>query len=61
MPGIPAEKNLHGYELKCSFDEKVWEFCCLNYGQIFTTLVRFEKDDFVTLFHPWTATPLEAD
>lgn len=48
MLGILAEKKLHGYELKSSFDEKVGEFWSLNYGQIYTTLDRLEKDDFVT-------------
>lgn len=48
MLGILAEKNLHGYELKSSFDEKVGEFWSLNYGQIYTTLDRLEKEDLVT-------------
>jgi DNA-binding PadR family transcriptional regulator len=48
MLGILAEKDLHGYELKTSFDEKVGEFWSLNYGQIYTTLDRLEKDDLVT-------------
>ena len=48
MLGILAEKDLHGYELKSSFDEKVGEFWSLNYGQIYTTLDRLEKDDLVT-------------
>jgi len=48
MLGILAEKDLHGYELKSSFDEKVGEFWSLNYGQIYSTLDRLEKDDLVT-------------
>jgi DNA-binding PadR family transcriptional regulator len=48
MLGILAEKDLHGYELKSSFDEKVGEFWSLNYGQIYTTLDRLEKEDLVT-------------
>ncbi len=48
MLGILAEKDLHGYELKTSFDEKVGEFWSLNYGQIYSTLDRLEKDDLVT-------------
>jgi DNA-binding PadR family transcriptional regulator len=48
MLGILAEKNLHGYELKSSFDEKVGEFWSLNYGQIYSTLDRLEKEDLVT-------------
>ncbi|MEW6288391.1 MAG: PadR family transcriptional regulator [Thermodesulfobacteriota bacterium] len=46
--GILAEGNLHGYDLKSSFDEKVGEFWSLNYGQIYSTLDRLEKDGFVT-------------
>ena len=48
MLGILAEKDLHGYELKSNFDEKVGEFWSLNYGQIYTTLDRLEKDELVT-------------
>jgi len=48
MLGILAQKDLHGYELKSSFDEKVGEFWSLNYGQIYSTLDRLEKDDLVT-------------
>ena len=46
--GILAEKDLHGYELKSNFDEKVGEFWSLNYGQIYSTLDRLEKEDLVT-------------
>ncbi len=46
--GILAEKDLHGYELKSSFDEKVGEFWSLNYGQIYSTLDRLEKEELVT-------------
>jgi DNA-binding PadR family transcriptional regulator len=46
--GILAEKDLHGYELKSSFDEKVGDFWSLNYGQIYSTLDRLEKEDLVT-------------
>jgi len=45
--GILAEKDLHGYELKTSFDAKVGEFWSLNYGQIYSTLDRLEKEDLV--------------
>lgn len=47
MLGILAEKDLHGYELKSSFDEKVGDFWSLNYGQIYSTLDRLEKEDLV--------------
>ena len=46
--GILAEGDLHGYELKSSFDEKVGEFWSLNYGQIYSTLDRLEKEELVT-------------
>ncbi len=48
MLGILAEKDLHGYELKSNFDEKIGEFWSLNYGQIYSTLDRLEKEDLVT-------------
>ena len=46
--GILAERDLHGYDLKSSFDEKVGDFWSLNYGQIYSTLDRLEKDGLVT-------------
>lgn len=46
--GILAEGDLHGYDLKASFDEKVGEFWSLNYGQIYSTLDRLEKEELVT-------------
>ncbi len=46
--GILAEKDLHGYDLKARFDVKVGEFWSLNYGQIYTTLDRLEKQGLVT-------------
>lgn len=45
--GILKEKPRHGYELKSLFDEKVGEFWSLNYGQIYTTLDRLEKEGLV--------------
>ncbi len=45
---ILAERDLHGYELKSSFDHKVGEFWSLNYGQIYSTLDRLEKEALVT-------------
>jgi DNA-binding PadR family transcriptional regulator len=48
MLGILAERDLHGYELKSNFDEKIGEFWSLNFGQIYTTLDRLEKDGLVT-------------
>ena len=46
--GILAEKDRHGYELKSRFDEKVGEFWSLNFGQIYSTLDRLEKDNLVS-------------
>ena len=46
--GILAEGDLHGYELKSSFDDKIGEFWSLNYGQIYSTLDRLEKEELVT-------------
>jgi len=48
MLGILAEQDLHGYDLKSCFDEKVGDFWSLNYGQIYSTLDRLEKEDLVT-------------
>src|SRR3990172_9361371 len=48
MLGILAKKDLHGYELKSSYDDKVGEFWSLNYGQIYSTLDRLEQEDLVT-------------
>jgi DNA-binding PadR family transcriptional regulator len=47
--GILAEKDMHGYELKSRFDEKVGAFWSLNFGQIYSTLDRLEKENLV--FH----------
>lgn len=46
--GILAEKDMHGYELKSRFDEKVGDFWSLNFGQIYSTLDRLEKEDLVS-------------
>lgn len=46
--GILAEQDLHGYELKSRFDEKVGDFWSLNFGQIYSTLDRLEKEDLVS-------------
>jgi DNA-binding PadR family transcriptional regulator len=46
--GILAEGDLHGYDLKSSFDERVGDFWSLNYGQIYSTLDRLEKDGLVS-------------
>ncbi|OGR03521.1 MAG: hypothetical protein A2511_05525 [Deltaproteobacteria bacterium RIFOXYD12_FULL_50_9] len=45
---ILAERDMHGYELKSNFDDKVGEFWSLNFGQIYSTLDRMEKEELVT-------------
>jgi len=45
--GILSERSRHGYELKSAFDERVGEFWSLNYGQIYTTLDRLEREALV--------------
>ncbi len=45
--GILSERERHGYELKSAFDERVGEFWSLNYGQIYTTLDRLEREGLV--------------
>lgn len=46
--GILAKRDLHGYELKAGFDATIGEFWSLNFGQIYSTLDRLEKDGLVT-------------
>jgi len=45
--GILSEKERHGYDLKAAFDERVGDFWSLNYGQIYTTLDRLEREGLV--------------
>jgi len=45
--GLLCQKPMHGYELKNAFDETFGPLWDLNFGQIYTTLERLEKDDFV--------------
>jgi DNA-binding PadR family transcriptional regulator len=45
--GILSEKERHGYDLKSAFDERVGEFWSLNYGQIYSTLDRLEREGMV--------------
>ncbi|WP_102029030.1 PadR family transcriptional regulator [Salirhabdus sp. Marseille-P4669] len=42
------EKPRHGYELKTGFEELVQGMWPLNAGQVYTTLDRLERDEFVT-------------
>jgi DNA-binding PadR family transcriptional regulator len=52
--GILSERERHGYELKAAFDERVGEFWSLNYGQIYTTLDRLEREGLVE----WLGRPI---
>lgn len=45
--GILSERDRHGYDLKDAFEERVGEFWSLNYGQIYQTLDRLERDGLV--------------
>jgi DNA-binding PadR family transcriptional regulator len=45
--GILAERERHGYDLKGAFDDRVGEFWSLNYGQIYSTLDRLEREGLV--------------
>ena len=40
-------RPMHGYDLKESFDQLVSEKWSLNYGQVYTTLSRLERDGLV--------------
>ncbi|MHB1652962.1 MAG: PadR family transcriptional regulator [Desulfitobacteriaceae bacterium] len=46
--GILKDAPRHGYEMKNIFDEQVGNFWNLNFGQIYTTLDRLEKEGFVS-------------
>jgi DNA-binding PadR family transcriptional regulator len=45
--GILSEKERHGYDLKDAFDERVGDFWGLNFGQIYSTLDRLEREGLV--------------
>jgi DNA-binding PadR family transcriptional regulator len=45
--GILCEKECHGYTLKEAFDRRVGTFWSLNYGQIYQTLERMQRDGLV--------------
>jgi DNA-binding PadR family transcriptional regulator len=45
--GILSERERHGYDLKDAFDERVGEFWALNFGQIYSTLDRLEREGLV--------------
>lgn len=39
-----SQQSMHGYELKTSFDRVMFEQWNLNFGQVYTTLTRLERD-----------------
>ncbi len=45
---ILSQHPMHGYELKNMFEKIVSEQWQLNFGQVYTTLTRMERDGLVT-------------
>lgn len=44
---ILSKQAMHGYELKTCFEKLVSEQWTLNFGQVYTTLTRLERDGLV--------------
>ncbi len=44
---ILTKKSMHGYDLKNTFEELVSKQWNLNFGQVYTTLSRLERDGLV--------------
>jgi len=45
---ILSKQAMHGYELKSAFESLLSDQWQLNYGQVYTTLARLERDGLVT-------------
>jgi DNA-binding PadR family transcriptional regulator len=45
--GLLSSKGMHGYELKTKFDRVTGGFWQLNFGQIYSTLDRLEREGLV--------------
>lgn len=45
--GLLAERPLHGYDLKLSFEQQLTSDGGLNFGQVYTTLDRLRRDGLV--------------
>lgn len=46
---ILSKKPMHGYDLKNTFEELVSDQWSLNFGQVYTTLSRLERDGLVSV------------
>jgi DNA-binding PadR family transcriptional regulator len=46
---ILSKRSMHGYELKSAFDQLSSEQWSLNFGQVYTTLTRLERDGLVSV------------
>lgn len=46
---ILSRKPMHGYDLKNTFEQLVSEQWSLNFGQVYTTLTRLERDGLVKI------------
>jgi DNA-binding PadR family transcriptional regulator len=46
---IISNKPMHGYEIKTSFEELVSNQWPLNFGQVYTTLTRLERDELLRI------------
>src|SRR5713226_5054516 len=44
---ILSEQERHGYDLKATFEDRVGDFWSLNYGQIYSTLDRLDREGLV--------------
>jgi DNA-binding PadR family transcriptional regulator len=45
--GLLSTRDMHGYELRSKFDQLTGGFWQLNFGQVYTTLDRLEREDLV--------------
>ncbi len=45
--GLLSDRQMHGYELKTTFDRVTGGFWQLNFGQIYSTLDRLEREGLV--------------
>ena len=50
-----TEGDLHGYELKQHYDQLLLHETQLNFGQVYSTLLRLERDRLISLRENWGA------